>query len=196
MRVKYEETRGLVSDITLKRTDTTLDQSQRQRRVGERRRERVRKLAGRVTFIDNWEAHYCHSPPPCNCGSRLVPAVQVPRYRFCPRWPLADRPQPKIAPLESGRHGLGTIEQTGLCQVAELHADWQAHYLVNKRGPYAKALLGFRKLNWRRGSHQQPNVLTTQDSTDRPVQIGAMRVIELIIDGFKSYAVRTVVSGW
>lgn len=111
------------------------------------------------------------------------------------RW-LADRPLPKIAPLESGRHGLGTTEQTGLCQVAYLHADWRAHYLVNKRGPHAKALLGFRKLDWRRGSHQHPNVLTTQDSTDRPVQIGAMRVIELIIDGFKSYAVRTVVSGW
>jgi len=34
------------------------------------------------------------------------------------------------------------------------------------------------------------------DQQRPPRQIARMRVVEVIIDGFKSYAVRTVISGW
>lgn len=40
------------------------------------------------------------------------------------------------------------------------------------------------------------NQHTNSTTTTTPTTIASMRIVEVIIDGFKSYAVRTVISGW
>ena len=43
---------------------------------------------------------------------------------------------------------------------------------------------------------QQTTARHFSDDNDNIISTDKMRVVEVVIDGFKSYAVRTVISGW
>jgi len=43
---------------------------------------------------------------------------------------------------------------------------------------------------------QQTTARYFSDDNDNTITTDNMRVVEVVIDGFKSYAVRTVISGW